>query len=247
MDYIHAPNLPQSKVSLTAVGRAYQSILAALNRMDIHCIALSACNTLAAPVQFHADMLIHHLGGDAIVVNTAQAPEISELEGLGFTVTALNRPLGATYPFDCTLNAARIGNRLICGKATSPEILRHCNDNEIRPIFCPQGYAKCSVCIISENALITADPSIAALCRDEGIDVLEIRAGHIHLEGYPYGFIGGCSGMLAQGLIAFTGILETHPDAQRMIDFMNKHDVKHICLTENVLTDIGGILPLACN
>ena len=37
-----------------------------------------------------------------------------------------------------------------------------------------QGYAKCSICVVSDNAIITADKGIAKAAIQNRIDVLEI-------------------------------------------------------------------------
>ena len=78
-----------------------------------------------------------------------------------------------------------------------------------------QGYAKCSLCIVSENAVITADEGLAyTLCR-AGLDVLKIIPGCIRLPGYGYGFIGGCCGKLDAATMAFAGDPLTHPDGKK--------------------------------
>ncbi len=246
MNYLHSPNLPVSRVTAVAIGKRNKPYIAALKHFGIDCITLSACETLSAPVQDHADMLLFHLGGNRLLLHSLGVREATELAGVGFKIATISTPLGATYPFDCALNALRIGNRLVCGKQTAPEITQYCNANRIQVLRCAQGYARCSVCVVNENAIITADPSIASVCAKQGMDVLKISPGHISLDGYPYGFIGGCCGLIDHNTLAFTGALEKHPNGQLIADFLAKHHVKHISLTEGVLTDIGGFIPLLC-
>ncbi len=246
MKHIHSPNLPSSRVTVAAVGHQYERVIAALEGVGISCIKLDACDRLPPAVQYHADMLLHHLGGRELLIHNEHTKDAQELMKYGFSVAAISQPLGATYPFDCTLNVLRLGNRIICGRNPAPEITRYCENKGIEQLMCAQGYARCSVCVVSDNAIITTDPSIAAICKQEGIDVLKISAGHIRLDGYPYGFIGGCCGLIDKGVLAFTGVLERHPDSEIMLDFLQKYNVKHINLTDGELLDIGGILPLAC-
>lgn len=246
MNYLHSPNLPVSRVKTVAIGERNKRYIAALKHLGIDCVTLSACETLSAPVQDHADMLLFHLGGNRLLLHSLGAREALELARFGFAITTIIKPLGATYPLDCALNALRIGDRLVYGKQTAPEITRYCNANGIHVLFCAQGYARCSVCVVNQNAIITADPSIASVCVKQGMDVLKISPGHIRLEGYPYGFIGGCCGLIDQNTLAFTGALEKHPDGDKIATFLAKHHVKYINLTEDVLTDIGGFIPLLC-
>ncbi len=246
MHYLNVPNLPESRVKTVAIGEQNKRFIDALQRLGICCITLSACLTLPTPVQDHADMLLCHLGGSRLLLHSLAVKETLALSGLGFEVATIGTPLGATYPFDCALNALRIANKLICGKHTAPEIIRYCNDNELEVLRCAQGYARCSVCVVNDNAVITADPSISSICLKQGMDVLKISPGHIRLPGYPYGFIGGCCGLIDQNTLAFTGAPENHPDGQKIIDFLAKHHVKYISLTEDALTDIGGFIPLLC-
>ena len=50
--------------------------------------------------------------------------------------------------------------------------------------------------------------------------------------------------MIDNNLIVFTGNLETHTDCDKIISFLNKHNVKYIELSDGPLVDIGGIIPL---
>ena len=76
------------------------------------------------------------------------------------------------------------------------------------------------------------------------MDVLQIRPGHIALEGYDYGFIGGASFLLDSNTLAFTGHLDVHPDRDRILDFLRQHGVSAVFLTESPVFDIGGAVRL---
>ena len=106
-------------------------------------------------------------------------------------------------------------------------------------IFVKQGYTRCSVCKINDNAIITADKSIADEALVRGADVLLISAGNILLNGYDYGFIGGAS-VTYRNKIFFFGNIEKHPDYLKMCDFAEKYSVKLISLSNLPLCDIGG-------
>ncbi len=246
MEFVFSPNLPQGKVTAAAVSAEHMNILSALKKYDVKCIGITPYSGLAAPVQTHADMLLHHLGGGKIIAAAPEAPYIQELAQLGFEVIPLAQGLHNTYPQDSVLNAARMGRTLLCGRSVAPEITAYCGTNDIKIIEVKQGYARCSTAIVSENAVMTSDRTIAQACEENGVEALLLQEGHIRLDGYPHGFVGGCCGFIDKDILAFTGDIFTHPDGERMADFMTRHSVKFLCLTGEMLTDIGGILPLHC-
>ena len=69
-----------------------------------------------------------------------------------------------------------------------------------------QGYSRCSVCVVSDNAIITADEGICRSAEAHGVDVLKIRPGYIDPPGFDYGFIGGqASKFQTQSLLSLEG------------------------------------------
>ena len=107
-----------------------------------------------------------------------------------------------------------------------------------------QGYAKCSVCFVTDRAFITEDPSIAHALEKRGADVLRIAPGDIYLSERHYGFFGGASGKLAKDRLAVAGSLAAHRDGRRIREFAQQNGVDIVELTNCPITDIGGILPL---
>ena len=112
------------------------------------------------------------------------------------------------------------------------------------PIFVAQGYANCSVAVVDEHSIITADCGIAKACRAAGLDVLQICPGFIRIPVYDTGFIGGCCGKLGADQLAFTGRLDSHPDGMKIRAFIKECGVQIIELTDEPLFDIGGLLQL---
>ena len=107
-----------------------------------------------------------------------------------------------------------------------------------------QGYTACAVAVLDKQCAITSDLGIARHLEKNGFTVLRIQPGFIQLPGYGAGFIGGCCGKLAPDLLAVTGHLESHPDGQRMRDFIQKRGIAVWELTDGPLLDVGGVLPL---
>ena len=105
-----------------------------------------------------------------------------------------------------------------------------------------QGYSKCNICVVSEDAIITSDKGIADTLSKYPIDVLLISEGHILLDGYNHGFIGGCSGLIENNLLAFAGDISIHPDYESIRDFCLNHGVDLVSLYDGDLVDIGTIV-----
>ena len=98
--------------------------------------------------------------------------------------------------------------------------------------------------VVSDNAIITSDPGLYSLCLKNQIDVLRISPGYIELEGYDYGFIGGCCSLLAPDILAFSGAVEKHPDYQNIRSFCLNRHVFPVSLSGETLYDIGGMIQL---
>lgn len=236
--------LPQSAVKLCTVGAGNPQILQALKARGISCIVVQANSALPAPVATHADLQLCHLGERQVVAAPENTSLSHALVSYGFHVT-LSGALGARYPADAALDCAIIGKYCFAAPHALDEQVRLlCEQAGISLISVRQGYAKCSTCIVGERLLITADISIERAALQAGFSVLRIRPGHILLEGYDTGFIGGCSGLLGPRLLAFTGALRHHPDGACISEFLHSHGVQVVELSDGPLVDIGSIVPL---
>lgn len=148
---------------------------------------------------------------------------------------------GARYPYDIAYNACGFGDTVVCNvKNTAPEIL-----SEYKQILnTRQGYTKCSICLIEskteKQSAITSDSGLHRLLTENGIEALKISPGHISLYDMD-GFIGGASGMLAPGLLAFNGDLKNHPDGAEIAAFCRNAGVDFVCLSNDMLCDVGGL------
>lgn len=199
---------------------------------------------LPTPIASHADTLLF-FAPDAVYTTPLYAKiaksELSEIaSATGHPIRTTRQELGNQYPMDILLNAAPIGNRLFCLKAhTAQEILEAYKDT-----VCPirQGYAKCSILPVSQNALISADPSVLTSAQTNGISALKITAGEILLRGYDTGFIGGTASFAPYENakeIFFCGKLSSHTDGFAMEAFCKANGKTPISLGEFPLTDVG--------
>ena len=196
----------------------------------------------------HADLSVFHVGGgELILAGYLQGTAfVEELSDLGCQLRFSGAKQGRDYPEDVQLNICRWQHRWIGRRETAAPELRMAFERSGREswVSVRQGYAKCACCLVSEDAMITADSGIARALADVGADVLKISPGGVMLAGFSYGFLGGCSFKIAEKRLAFTGHLEEHPDRDSILSFLKKRQIEALYLTEGPAFDIGGAIPL---
>lgn len=241
MGFVHSPNLPRGKISRLILGRDCAGVLRpALATRGISVVACPGNPAVDGRLRSHVDLCVLHLGDDRLLVSNAVATRefISELRGLGAAVEIRGEPYSGEYPHDAAMCAAIIGGSIYHNMDSS--VL----SDDPRLVNVRQGYAKCAVCAVGENAAITSDPGIAQAMTEKNVDVLTISPGHIRLDGFDTGFIGGSSFMISGDTLAFTGTLDGHPDADAIADFLRAHGVVPVYLTDAPLFDIGSGIPI---
>lgn len=245
--FIIDPNLPRGNVSLGIVdGRTRDTIINKLNSSGIQVIRTDRCSALYDAVSFHPDMFIHHIGGrDIVTAPNAPEPTIKKLLDFGFNIIWGGTPLTRKYPGDTAYNVARIGEYAVCNAAyTDKVLLKLLEGMGVKIIDVKQGYAKCSICIISPDAIITSDDGLYRALNGYGFDILKINTGFISLPKLSYGFIGGASGLISKDEAAFSGNIELHPDFKKIKKFAASHGKSILNLDELQLVDIGTFIPL---
>ncbi|MBQ6874110.1 MAG: hypothetical protein IJO24_07445 [Clostridia bacterium] len=235
------PNLPEGRVKTAIMGN-HPEIAEMLRKIGIDILTSADNLSVDFSVRNHADMAACYLGNGRIIVDRGQERLIRALEETGITVIPTEKAVTGRYPDDVGLNCALIGNNIICNPKTSNRIILEENADK-RLFSVKQGYCRCSVCPVTENAIITDDIGICNKVKNS-LDVLLIEKGDILLEGKDYGFIGGASAKIDRNTICFFGDLSTHRSACEIQRFLANHGVKHINLSEGSLRDIGGIVAL---
>ena len=190
----------------------------------------------------HADLQCLILDDTAFVIK--QCKRLSNALSEDYRVITCGESFSGKYPDNVRLSAVKLGKKLICRtRSLDSKVKEFCNRNSYDLIHVNQGYAKCSCAVISDNAIITADKGIYQALSKTDIEVLLIGEGHIDLCGTEYGFIGGASGYdRDNNTVYFCGNIEAHPDYPDIKSFCDKHQTAIISLTDDRLTDIGGIM-----
>lgn len=237
--FIRYPNLPESDVTTVIMSDHKPELVEELqNNFHINVISPKPLKSIDGSERYHADMSVCHLGGNNFVIDENNCDLINAFESEIIKIKGIS----AKKPL---LNVCFLKDKVICNKnKTDKAILRFCEESHIGILHTNQSYAKCSTAVINDNAVITSDNSIYNLCIANQIDVLKISAGFIKLDGYDYGFIGGCCGLLNSRLLAFSGNIRNHIDYDNIKKFAANYHVDIVSLGSKDLYDIGSILPI---
>lgn len=215
-----------------------------LESMGYVVVRLPSFRGLLPAISSHPDILMCSLSDDIILTSRSYYNEnVNILHGFSEHIVLSDECPHGHYPGDVLFDSLKVGTTLYGRMDSTSRILK---DSCKRLVNVRQGYARCSVAMLSENCAITADHNMFEALTKDGIDVLKIRAGYIELPGLDYGFIGGAGGRLENGLYAFFGDVMKHPDGKEIIDFAEKHKIKTVMLDSSMLSDHGGLLTLNC-
>lgn len=238
-NFVEIPNLPQKKASAVIVDcRICGEALNTLHNLGICVYTTKRVALLYNAVCAHPDMMFFHARKNLFISSKEGISTLLKIPGA--EIIKGKSKLKDTYPEDIAYNAARVGNFLIHNfKYTDPCILSTCED--LIKIQVNQGYAKCSVCVISDNAIITSDMGIAKKCDTFGIDVLKTDDSDILLNGVSHGFFGGASGKIAKNILAVNGNIKMHRDSDKIEEFCDKYGIKVISLHNGAIYDVGTV------
>ncbi len=200
---------------------------------------------LPSPVAAHPDMLLFFADDSILCTESYQRIAACELQQIaritGRPIRTVTGEYGACYPYDILLNAARVGRHLFCRTdVTAPEILAQ----DIRVVSVRQGYAKCSILPVSDDAIITADPSIAKAARLCGMEVLTVDDTAVELPGYDHGFVGGCASFspdTGTNRILFCGARSKMPQGLTMQHFCRRHGKELVFVGDFCPRDVGTV------
>lgn len=257
--FIEKPNLPDKKVKLVLAGELYLDMLR-LDRFGIQAIGVPPSPDLEDPVASHIDMQVVHLYSNIFLspyaelckvkllygIKTAeQVCKVENLVELELKVLQGKVKLQRDYPKCAAYNVLLLGNLAIFNpKCLDSTLYNELRSLQYKPVLVRQGFARCSVCVVNEHAVITADTGIAAALSMHGISVLQIAPGYIALPGYDTGFLGGASFKLSSDVLAFTGRMEQHPDWVRIQAFLRSEQVSYLFLTDEPVFDVGTVIPV---
>ena len=230
-------------------GELSEGVREALAGVGFRIVDIPRNESVGYPVGRHADLSVCLIPGAAVIRPGLAGDAVIRgiLEKSGREIIIAEREPAGEYPGDCSLCACVCGDYLICREAsTDPALLREGVRRGLTVLGVRQGYAACSCLALSDGALVTDDPGIAAAFGAKGWDVLLVEKGYVSLPGYdrpdaPGGFFGGCCG-LCGNFAVFAGNLETHPEAGAIREFLKLHGTEEFSAGEGMLFDTGKLI-----
>lgn len=246
--FVKAPHLPKGRAVSLIIGEKYRRKLEpALKNVHISAFWMPDNKKVDPRLSGHTDLTVIHLGEEKIVISESfmrhEPVFVKSLTIMGAKIYPSGTPQKREYPFDSCLNACIAGNCIIHKLSITDPAIKHYLPLKT-PINVQQGYTKCSVCVVDEASIITSDEMIAKEVSNAGIEPLLIEPGHIELEGFKTGFIGGTAFKTERDEMVFTGTLDQHPDKLRIEAFLQRKHVRPIYLTNHPAFDIGSAIPL---
>lgn len=218
-----------------------------LEKLNINPIIVPKTSNVYDAIDGHPDIQLNILKNNSshkiIIHKDICSDFIENLNKNHIEYIVSKNSLSHTYPGDIILNAVILDNYFIHTlKYTDQNLLKSQEGKTL--INIPQGYSKCSVLPVRENALITSDKGIVNSLKDYGFDILLIPPSDILLPSLNYGFIGGTGGMISQDRMAFFGELEHYRYGEEVKSFLYKYDVEPVPLRKGKLIDRGSLLIL---
>lgn len=245
---IEQPNLPEGKVAHCLIGKNNTNEIQELSKIGIKCFELKANPDLCSEISGHADMSAFNCGKGEILtaINIeSEKGEWPEFPTELFSFKTIAQKICSPYPNDVALNATLLQDKLLCNAGyVAEEILEFAKYNNTSVIHSKQGYARCSMCVVAKNAIITEDKGIARLLKKHQFDVLVVESGDVALSEKHSGFLGGASAKLSKNTIYFSGNLIQHKNYTEIISFLEKYNIEPIFNRKRRLTDFGGIIQL---
>ena len=225
------------------IGEKYTDEIRELTELGCDVITFKPNPYLDEEINSHADINFFNCNNGNIVLSDAVKGEIEPF------LTDLRlvecKGIKSPYPNDVALNCALIGKYLLCNtKYAAEEIKAFCKSNSIELLHTNQGYSKCSVCVLNENAVITECSAIASLLKNCQIDVLKIEKGYVALSEKHHGFIGGAGVMISENQMYFSGDISSHPNYAEISAFLDKYNIKPIFNKNRKLRDFGGFIKI---
>lgn len=192
----------------------------------------------------HADLTLCYLGRGRAVCSPDSFPYYDKLLP-GITLKRGITELDRHYPGDSAYNVCIVGGKVFCKiKITDPCLLDEAHKLGYEIYDINQGYAKCSVCPVSENAAISADASFLRAARAAGVDCLEVSQDFVRLSGYPNGFFGGAAFLSDEKTLSINGSLDMCPETDRIKSFLSRFNIGVSSCGAGAVTDFGSLIAL---
>ena len=234
--------------TVIVAGNISEEIYKNLKQLKLRVIKTIAHKKVDSSISYHPDIVMHPINNNTLVIEPSVYEYYKdEFKSTRIKVKKKKKRLDSKYPLDIAYNVGRIGNFAVHNFKYTDEVLKYYLKKEkLKLINVNQGYTKCSMAIVGDKDIITADYYIDNILKQHGINSLLIKAGDILLENQNYGFIGGCTGNISNIEVVYSRNLNDHREKREIEKFIHSLNKKIIYLSEETIKDIGTIIALNC-
>lgn len=224
--------------------RCSKEEIKSLEKLNLNPIKVPKCNSLYSAIDGHVDIQLHITNNNHIIVQKHMPIDfLNILDNSKIKYSFSKNHLDSSYPKDIILNAYSNSKFFVHNLDYSDENLLALQKDK-KKIHVKQGYTKCSILPVNENAIITSDTSIYNALIKEDMDILLIPPADILLPSLNYGFIGGTGGLISENKLGFFGELKNYAYGKDVYNFLYKYDVEPISLRKGKLIDRGSLFIL---
>ena len=195
-------------------------------------------------ISSHPDIFFFQKDDALIYAPNAPKRIIKELKKRKIKLIEGKKEVGQKYPETVPYNAVGIGNLLIHNLKHTDETILSSYENHINV---NQGYTRCNLLALNENAFITSDLAISrqlsavnSQSQSSTVKVLYIDPKQIKLEGQRNGFFPGCCGVWKNNLIV-CGSTKNLKEKTELDKFLKENNFNLIELYDGELIDVGSI------
>ena len=210
---------------------------------------LNPTETTYRSISAHPDIFFFQHKDGFVYAPNAPKRIVKELKKRKIKLTEGKKEVGKKYPETVPYNAVGIGDTLIHNlKHTDPTILSLYENH----IHVNQGYTRCNLVALKENAFITSISDYRQQTTDNSLypqnyvgtrhatSVLYIDPKQIKLEGHDHGFFPGCCGVWKNNLIV-CGSTKHLKEKEALDKFLKDNDFNLIELYDGELVDVGSV------
>ena len=206
-------------------------------------------------ISSHPDIFFFQKDDALIYAPNAPKRIIKELKKRKIKLIEGKKEVGKKYPETVPYNAVGIGNLLIHNLNHTDETILSSYENHINV---NQGYTRCNLLALNENAFITSDVGIFNAVNSQQstvnslypheshvetyvrTSILYIDPKQIKLEGQKNGFFPGCCGVWKNNLIV-CGSTKNLKEKAELDKFLKENNFNLIELYDGELIDVGSI------
>ena len=190
-------------------------------------------------VSGHPDLFFCSFQKQLIVAPNLPEQYFVLLNDNGIDFVKGTKPVGKSYPEIARYNVVITDKYLIHNnKYTDNSIRQIFQDREWLPVH--QGYTRCNLMALSSELFITSDKGIFKELKKKQLDVHYFSPEGIILEGFEYGFLGGCLGFWGSKIFV-SGKFSHYREGNRLMALLKNRQYDIVELYDGPLIDGGSL------